>query len=111
MAAEDRRVGADIFREGILGALDGILHRGRGDAPFLRGFDLEGHGPGPCSLVNAVVLIAGSWAGGWLTQRFGYRVMFIWDFIITGIAMIFLYLVYLEWKRFGGRNYVAPQVK
>lgn len=63
------------------------------------------------SLVNAVVLIAGSWAGGWLTQRFGYRVMFIWDFIITGIAMIFLYLVYLEWKRFGGRNYVAPQVK
>jgi predicted MFS family arabinose efflux permease len=63
------------------------------------------------SLVHAVVLMAGSWAGGLLTKIYGYRVMFIWDFVITGFAMFFLYLVYLEWKRYGGRNYVAPVVK
>ena len=46
VAAEHAGVGPDILREGILGALDGVLHRGRRDAPLFRGFDLEGHGSG-----------------------------------------------------------------
>lgn len=37
--------------------------------------------------------------------------MFVWDFIVTILAMLALYVVFSEWKRFGGKNYKAPEVE
>lgn len=62
------------------------------------------------AMVNSITLMIASALGGVVTTYFGYRVMFIWDFIVTGMAMAALGIVYLEWKRFGGKNYVAPIV-
>lgn len=61
------------------------------------------------SMVNSVVVILGSYLGGYLTHLFGYRVMFVWDFVVTSIAMTAMFLVYLQWKKLGGKNYIPPQ--
>ena len=47
MTANDAGVGTHRFREGILGAFDGIFHLRAGDAPFFPGFHLKGNGPHP----------------------------------------------------------------
>lgn len=62
------------------------------------------------AMVNNITLIIGSALGGILTQYCGYRIMFVWDFILTGAATLLLIVVYSEWKRYGGRNYQAPIV-
>ena len=62
-------------------------------------------------MVNSLALVIGSFLGGIVTTRFGFRVMFVWDFFVTGLATAALIVVYFEWKRFGGKdNYVPPQV-
>lgn len=61
-------------------------------------------------MVNSLTLAIGSFLGGIVTTHFGFRVMFVWDFFVTGLATFALVVVYFEWKRFGGKNYVAPQV-
>jgi maltose/moltooligosaccharide transporter len=63
------------------------------------------------SMVINVTLIIASAIGGVVTQHLGYRVMFVWDFIVTGMATLALLVVYHEWKRYGGKNYQAPVVK
>ncbi|MPM40308.1 hypothetical protein SDC9_86948 [bioreactor metagenome] len=62
------------------------------------------------AMVNHVSLMIGSALGGVVTGWFGYRVMFVWDFVVTGLATLALIGVYFEWKRYGGRNYKAPIV-
>ena len=63
------------------------------------------------SMVNSVVVLVGAWLGGYMTDLFGYRVMFVWDFCVTLIATLAVAGVYLQWKRLGGKaNYVPPQV-
>ncbi|MBE6356842.1 MAG: SLC45 family MFS transporter [Lentisphaerae bacterium] len=63
------------------------------------------------SMVNSVTVFLGAWLGGKCTAIFGYRVMFIWDFVVTIIAMVALWIVYREWKRYGGKDhYVPPEV-
>lgn len=63
------------------------------------------------AIVNHISLIIGSALGGIVTQHFGYRVMFVWDFFVTALATGALIVVYFEWKRYGGKNYQAPQVE
>ena len=64
------------------------------------------------SMVNSVAVFFGAWLGGKLTAAFGYRVMFIWDFGVTIMAMLALGIVYREWKRFGGKeNYTPPEIR
>ena len=63
------------------------------------------------SLVTHIVMIGATAFGGVVTQIYGYRIMFVWDFIVTILAMLALYVVFSEWKRFGGKNYKAPEVE
>ncbi len=59
-------------------------------------------------MVVALTLFIGSLLGGWLTDLAGYRIMFIWDFCMTGLAMAALTVVLKEWKRFGGKDHYEP---
>ena len=60
------------------------------------------------SMVNSVAVLFGAWLGGYLTDCFGYRVMFVWDFFVTLLATIALLGVYKEWQRLGGRQHYTP---
>ena len=62
------------------------------------------------TMVISTIAIGSSYLAGKVTDLFGYRVMFVWDFIITGAALLVLLGIYREWKRWGGRNYVPPAV-
>ena len=63
------------------------------------------------SMVNSVAVFFGAWLGGQLTDIFGYRVMFVWDFGVTLLATLALIGVYREWKRFGGKaGYTPPPI-
>ena len=59
-------------------------------------------------MVVALALCLGSYLGGVLTDIFGYRVMFVWDFVVTTMAMAALVVVMREWRRFGGKNAYQP---
>ena len=61
------------------------------------------------SMSISIILLFAAYGGGKLTDIFGYRVMFIWDFVVTMLASIALLVVYREWKKYGGKNYVPPQ--
>ncbi len=62
------------------------------------------------ALVNCFGLIVANWAGGKCIDHFGYRFIFVWDFIFTIIATAALLYVYIEYLRRGGpRHFVAPQ--
>ena len=102
------------FTFGIIGVVTALMYAVQGVAgtPLLVNMlpmDKFGQFASANSMVNSVVVILGSYLGGYLTHLFGYRVMFIWDFAVTTIAMSAMFLVYLEWKKFGGKNYVPPQ--
>lgn len=60
------------------------------------------------SMVNAITVLLGSWLGGYLTDCFGYRIMFVWDFSITLLATLALLGVYREWQRLGGKAHYTP---
>ncbi len=62
------------------------------------------------AMVTHVSLMIGSFLGGVLTHLFGYRVMFVWDFGVTIFAMLALLVVFIQWRRLGGKNYRAPEV-
>ena len=63
------------------------------------------------SMVNSAAVFVGAWLGGKVTAIFGYRIMFVWDFVVTIIATLALLVVYREWKRYGGKdNYRPPEV-
>lgn len=63
------------------------------------------------SMLNCLVMLFASWLGGYCTELFGYRVIFVWDFILTLIATGSLLVVYYDWKGFGGqKNYIPPNV-
>lgn len=99
---------------GIIGVVTALMYAVQGVAgtPLLVNMlpmDKFGQFASANSMVNSVVVILGSYLGGYLTHLFGYRVMFIWDFAVTTIAMSAMFLVYLEWKKFGGKNYIPPQ--
>ena len=61
------------------------------------------------SLINCSIMFFASMLGGYCTDLFGYRMIFIWDFLLTILATVTLFVVYADWKRAGGKeNYVAP---
>ena len=63
------------------------------------------------SMVNSLVVLGAAWLGGYMTDYFGYRLMFIWDFVVTGMATAALFVVYDQWKKAGGKSgYVPPQL-
>ncbi|MBQ9787104.1 MAG: MFS transporter [Lentisphaeria bacterium] len=62
------------------------------------------------SVMNCIIMIFASLMGGYVTDRFGYRVMFIWDFVLTVVATATLVLVIKWWRQLGGKKgYVAPK--
>ena len=64
------------------------------------------------SMVNSGIMIIASFLGGYCTDFFGYRMIFIWDFLLTIAATGTLLVVWRDWRKFGGsRNYVPPAVK
>ena len=64
------------------------------------------------AMVNSVLVIVANWGGGLAIDRFGYRFIFVWDFIFTVIATAVLIYVYVKWKQLGGMNhYKAPEVE
>ena len=56
------------------------------------------------SMSISVILFFAAYLGGKLTDIVGYRVMFGWDFTITLLAVLALLVVYMEWKKHGGKN-------
>ncbi len=63
------------------------------------------------SMVNSAAVFFGAMLGGYFTDLYGYRVMFIWDFTITLLATFSLIIVYKEWKKYGGKaNYQSPVI-
>ena len=62
--------------------------------------------------IDSVLVIVANWGGGLAIDRFGYRFIFVWDFIFTVIATAVLIYVYVKWKQLGGMNhYKAPEVE
>lgn len=98
---------------GIIGIVTSLMYAVQGVAgtPLLVNMlpmDKFGQFASANSMVNSVVVILGSYLGGYLTHLFGCRVMFIWDFAVTTIAMSAMVLVYLQWKKFGGKKLYSP---
>jgi len=61
------------------------------------------------ALINCIFLILANWGGGWAVDHFGYRFIFVWDFIFTCVATVFLVLVWLQFLRLGGdRSFKSP---
>ena len=60
------------------------------------------------AMVVSLTVSAGSLLGGKLIDRFGYRVIFVWDFVATALATLALLVVFYDWKRLGGRNNYQP---
>jgi MFS family permease len=101
---------------GVIGIVTALMYAIQGVAgtPLLVNMlpmDKFGQFASANSMVNSIVVILGAYLGGYLTDLFGYRVMFVWDFTVTSIAMTSMLLVYLQWKKLGGRNYVPPTRK
>ena len=62
------------------------------------------------AMVVSIFLIIANGAGGRFIDWFGYRFIFVWDFLFTGLGLIGLIMVYRVWKRRGGRKgYTAPE--
>ncbi len=59
-------------------------------------------------MVISTIMVVASLLGGWLIGKFGYRVIFVWDFCVTAIATLTLLVVVVEWVRFGGRKGYKP---
>lgn len=63
-------------------------------------------------MVRSITLIVANAGAGAFIDRFGYRALFIWDFVFTAIAAAMLMVTYRMWKGYGGdRHYVAPRAK
>ena len=63
------------------------------------------------SVMNCLIMIFASLLGGYFTDIFGYRVMFIWDFFLTIVATGTLLIVIGDWLKAGGKKgYVPPKV-
>ena len=60
------------------------------------------------AMVVSLTVSAGSLLGGRLIDRFGYRVIFVWDFVVTALATLALLVVLYDWKRLGGRRGYQP---
>ena len=62
------------------------------------------------AMIGSLTLIVANAGGGAFIDFFGYRYIFVWDFIFTIIATSLLLVVYFKWKKYGGdKNYVPPQ--
>ena len=62
------------------------------------------------SMVCSVFEIVANAGAGAFIDIFGYRYIFVWDFIFTVIATVLLLIVYKMWKNYGGeKNFVPPQ--
>ena len=61
-------------------------------------------------MVTACLMILGSFCAGRFIDIIGdYRYLFLWQFFFYVISMVFMLLLYVEWKRHGGRkDYVPP---
>ncbi|MBS1370961.1 MAG: MFS transporter [Lentisphaeria bacterium] len=63
------------------------------------------------AMVVSVFLIIANALGGWFIDLFGYRFIFVWDFLFTALGLVALLKVYSIWKQRGGRSgYTAPMV-
>ena len=63
------------------------------------------------AIINCVFLFLANWLGGICIDKFGYRFIFIWDFMFTLAATVFLMIVYFDFmKRGGDRNFKAPEL-
>ena len=63
------------------------------------------------SMINCLIMLFASYLGGFCTDLFGYRMIFVWDFILTVAATGTLLFVFHEWQKFGGqKHYVPPAV-
>ncbi|MBE6366742.1 MAG: SLC45 family MFS transporter [Lentisphaerae bacterium] len=61
------------------------------------------------AMIGAITLIVANAGGGVFIDYFGYRYIFVWDFIFTVISVTLLLVVYCMWKKYGGdKNYVPP---
>ncbi len=64
------------------------------------------------AMISSISLIVANAGGGAFIDCFGYRYIFVWDFIFTVIATATLLVVYVMWKNYGGdANYIPPQKK
>ncbi len=100
----------------VIGVATSIMYaiQGLANTPLLINLlpmDKYGQFASANSMVNSVAVFFGAWLGGYLTDCFGYRVMFVWDFCVTLLATFALLIVYKEWHRLGGKqNYVPPKI-
>lgn len=62
------------------------------------------------AMFTAVCLIFANYFGGLAIDWFGYRFIFIWDTVFTGLATLALLAVYRQWKKCGGpARYIPPE--
>ena len=63
-----------------------------------------------CAMVMSIVTIIANYGGGMFIDAFGYRYIFVWDFLFTLFADLLLVVIYFLWKGYGGdADYVAPE--
>jgi MFS family permease len=60
------------------------------------------------ALCFSVALIIANAGGGVFIDKFGYRFIFVWDFVLTVAGAFIAFLMLKEWKKRGGVNFVPP---
>ena len=63
------------------------------------------------AMVKAVLLVAANAAGGWFIDLFGYRWLYVWDFLFTIPCFVLLLWIYFRWKKLGGDEGYQPPLR
>lgn len=59
------------------------------------------------AMLNSVIMMLMSGVGGMIIKYFGFRFLFIWDFVFTLFAFFAMMYVFVKWKR---NHYQSPGV-
>ena len=63
------------------------------------------------AMVKALLLVAANAAGGWFIDLFGYRWLYVWDFLFTIPCFVLLLWIYFRWKKLGGDEGYQPPLR
>ena len=63
-------------------------------------------------LINCIICAVAGGVGGWLTKLYGYRMIFIWDFAVTLLSLVFMVMLWFMIKsneKANGGKYIPPR--
>ncbi|MCQ2396827.1 MAG: MFS transporter [Lentisphaeria bacterium] len=64
------------------------------------------------AIINCIICAVAGGVGGWLTKLYGYRMIFIWDFAVTLLSLVFMVMLWFMIKsneKANGGKYIPPR--